>query len=105
MRHVVITEAGHIRGVLRVNMALRRGLAEDERGITLGELASRDFTVVRESTIAFDVIRRIWAKRAIMAVVVRDGTVAPRAGDVVGVITKEHVADSVADNVASYRND
>ena len=105
MRHVVVTEGGHIRGVLRVNMALRRGLTEDERGVTLGELASRDFTIVRESTMAFDVIRRIWAKKAIMAIVVRDGPAAPRASDVLGVITKEHVADSVAENVASYRND
>ena len=105
MRHVVVTQAGQIRGVLRVNMALRRGLAEDERGITLGDLASRDFTIVRENTMAFDVIRRLWGKQAIMAVVVGDGVGAPRAEDVRGVITKEHVADSVAANVADYRND
>ncbi len=105
MRHVVVTEAGHIRGVLRVNLALRRGLAESERSVTLGELASPRFIVVHESTIAFEVIRRIWAKGALMAVVVRNGAASPRAGDVLGVVTKEHVADSVAESVATYRDD
>jgi CIC family chloride channel protein len=43
----------------------------------------------------------MWRRNAIMAVVVRAGGI-PRAGDVVGVITKEHVADSVADSIKSY---
>lgn len=105
MRHVVVTENGHIRGVLRVNMALRRGLGDSEHSVTLGELASRRFTIVHASTIAYNVISRIWAKGAFMAVVVRDGTASPRAGDVLGIITKEHVADSVAASVAAYKDD
>jgi CIC family chloride channel protein len=105
MRHIVVTKEGHIHGVLRMNMALRRGLGDAERGMTLGELASRNFVVVRETTIAFDVIRRIWAKNAVMAVVVRAGVALPRGGDILGVITKEHVADSVAASVAGYRDD
>jgi CIC family chloride channel protein len=43
----------------------------------------------------------MWRKKAIMAVVVRS-TGIPRGGDVAGVITKEHVADSVADSIAVY---
>ncbi len=105
MRHVVVTDKGHIRGVLRVNTALRRGLADAERSMTLGELASRHFVVVYETTLAYEVIRRTWAKNALMAVVVRNGHAIPRAADVIGVITKEHVADSVAESVATYRND
>jgi CIC family chloride channel protein len=104
MRHVVVTTDGRIEGVLRVNMALRRGLADAERGLTLGDLASRNFVVVRETTIVFDVIRRIWAKNAVMAVVVRTGVALPRGSDILGVITKEHVADSVAESVSGYRD-
>ena len=70
-------------------------------GVTLGDVASRNFTVVGEDEIAFDVIRRMWRKNAIMAVVVR-GRGVPRGSDVVGVITKEHVADSVADSIKAY---
>jgi CIC family chloride channel protein len=37
-----------------------------------------------------------------MAVVVRGRRGVPRGSDVAGVITKEHVADSVADSVKAY---
>ncbi len=101
LRHVVVTEGKHIYGVLRVNTGLRRGLAQADTGATLGDVASRDFVLVREDTIAFDVIERMWKRHAIMAVVTR-GRGVPRGDDVVGVITKEHVADSVASSVKIY---
>ena len=101
LRHVVVTEKGHIVGVIRVNTGLRRGLEGAHTGLTLGNVASRNFTVVGEGETAFEVIRRMWRRSAIMAVVVR-GRGIPRASDVAGVITKEHVADSVADSVKAY---
>jgi CIC family chloride channel protein len=70
-------------------------------GVSLRDVASRNFTVVRENETAFDVIRRMWRRGAIMAVVVR-GHGVPRGSDVAGVITKEHVADSVADSIKTY---
>ena len=101
LRHVVVTDKGRLFGVIRVNTGLRRGLAGAHTGVTLGDVASRDFTVVGEDAVAFDVIERMWRKGAIMAVVVR-GRGVPHGDDVVGVITKEHVADSVADSVKIY---
>lgn len=101
MRHVVVTDGGRLYGVIRVNTGLRRGLAGAETKVTLGDVASRNFTVVAEDDIAFDVINRMWRKDAIMAVVIR-GHGEPRAEDVSGVITKEHVADSVANSVKIY---
>ena len=101
LRHVVVTRKGRLFGVIRVNTGLHRGLADTRTGVTLGDVASRNFTVVAEGDIAFDVIRRMWRKNAIMAVVVR-GRGVPRGEDVAGVITKEHVADSVADSVRIY---
>jgi CIC family chloride channel protein len=86
---------------LGVNTGLRRGLEGAHTGVSLGDVASRNFTVVREDETAFDVIRRMWRRNAIMAVVVR-GRGVPRGSDVAGVITKEHVADSVADSVKTY---
>jgi CIC family chloride channel protein len=56
---------------------------------------------VREDDIAFEVIQRIWRKRAVMAIVVR-GRGVPRPKSIAGVITKEHVADSVASSVRIY---
>jgi CIC family chloride channel protein len=43
----------------------------------------------------------MWRRKAMMAVVVR-GRGIPRGSDVIGVITKEHVADSVADSIKTY---
>jgi chloride channel protein, CIC family len=102
LRHVVVTDKGHICGVIRVNTGLRRGLENAHTGLNLGDVASRNFTVVGEDETAFDVIRRIWRRNAIMAVVVRGRRGVPRGTDVAGVITKEHVADSVADSVKAY---
>ena len=62
------------------------------------------FTVrydVREDDVAFEVIQRIWRKRAVMAVVVR-GRGVPRPANIAGVITKENVPDSVAASVQIY---
>ena len=101
LRHVAVIKDGRIYGVIRVNTGIRRGLEGAQTGVTLGDVASRNFTVVGEEEVAADVIRRMWRKNAIMAVVVR-GRGVPRAGDVAGVITKEHVADSVADSVKDY---
>ncbi|HWZ63884.1 MAG TPA: chloride channel protein [Steroidobacteraceae bacterium] len=101
LRHVVVTDKGHIYGVIRVNTGLRRGLEAAHTGVSLRDVASRNFTVVGENETAYDVIRRMWRRGAIMAVVVR-GHGIPRGSDVAGVITKEHVADSVADSVKAF---
>jgi len=103
LRHVVVTKKGHLYGVIRVNTGLRRGLEGAHTGVTLGDVASRDFTIVGEDLVAFDVIDRMWRKKAFMAVVV-SGRGVPRGEDVVGVITKEHVADSVASGIRIYPN-
>ncbi|HEV2364371.1 MAG TPA: chloride channel protein [Caulobacteraceae bacterium] len=102
LRHVVVTDKGRLFGVLRVNTGLRRGLETAKTGMTLGEAAARNFTVASEDDIAFDIIRRMWRRNAMMAVVVKGRPGVPRATDVVGVITKEHVADSVADSIKVF---
>jgi chloride channel protein, CIC family len=101
IRHVVVTDGNRIVGVLRVNTALRQGSEGPRSGVPLRDIASRNFTIVREDDIVFDVIRRIWRKRSMMALVIH-GRGAARPGNVVGVITKEHVADSVAASVIVY---
>jgi CIC family chloride channel protein len=101
IRHVAVFDGNRLVGVLRVNTALRHALAESQSDVSLRDVASRDFTIVREDDIVFDVIQRIWRKRAFMALVVA-GRGAPRPENVRGVITKEHVADSVASSVKIY---
>jgi CIC family chloride channel protein len=101
LRHIVVTDGDRIAGTLRVNTSLRHGLEGAYTGVSLGSVASETFTIAHENDIMFDVIQRFWRKNASMIVVVR-GTGVPRASDVVGVVTKEHIADSVADSVRPY---
>ena len=102
-QHVVVTQQGRLFGVIRVNTDLWRGLASTHTPVTLGQIATREFTVARDEAIAFDVIERMWRKRAFMTIVVK-GKGVPHGDDVVGVITKEHVADSVASGMKIYPN-
>jgi CIC family chloride channel protein len=104
MRHVVVTRGDHILGVLRINTGLRHGLESLHTNVTLGDVAYRNFTIVREDEIAFNVIRRLWRKQATMAVIISSQALQrlPRHADVVGVLTKEHVADSVAESIEIY---
>jgi CIC family chloride channel protein len=101
MRHVVVTRGRLIVGVLRVNTALRRAAGAVADDVSIGSLAQRNFTIVRPASVVFDVIARLSRHGAVMGVVV-DGPGRPRADKVVGVITKEHIADEVASSVRMY---
>jgi chloride channel protein, CIC family len=101
MKHLVVADGDRIIGVLRVNTALRRGLEDAEQSYMLGEIAQRNYTVAREEDIVFDVVTRMSRRGAGMAVVTKANR-RPRAADVLGVITKEHIADSVADSIKPY---
>ncbi|HZP98175.1 MAG TPA: chloride channel protein [Reyranella sp.] len=102
LRHVVVEDNGRIVGVMRVNTSLRTPAPGTSSAVKLRDLASRQFTLVRENDVAFDVIRRLWRRGATMALVVPDSRAVPRAADVRGVISKEHVADSVANSINVY---
>ncbi len=101
LRHVVLTKGERIVGLLRVNTGLRRGLEGAYTGVALGDVASRHFTIARAEDIMFAVIGRMWRRGVGMAVVVR-GDGVPRPKDILGIITKEHIADSVAESVQPY---
>jgi chloride channel protein, CIC family len=101
MRHIAVTAGDRIVGVLRVNTALRQVTSGAPSGAKLGELASGAYTIAHADDIMFEVIEDMWHRNAVMALVIRDHA-APTPADIVGVITKEHVADSVANSVKFY---
>ena len=59
---------------------------------------------MRQDNVAFDVIRRLWRRDAVMALVVAgaERRHLPHPGDILGVITMEHVADAVAGSFQFY---
>jgi CIC family chloride channel protein len=101
MKHLVVTRANHLTGVVRVNTALRRGLENAYSGVRIGDVAQRNFTIARENDIVFDVVQRMARHGAAMAVVVKDGGWA-RPSQVVGIVSKEHIADSVAESIKPF---
>jgi len=100
-RHVVVTRGNHIAGVVRVNVALRRGVEAAYSGVRLGDVAQRNFTIAREGDIMFDVVQRMTRHGASMAVVVK-GQGRGRPSEIVGVVSKEHIADSVAESIKPF---
>jgi CIC family chloride channel protein len=100
-RHIVVTMDNEIYGVLRINTGLRRAVSHGASDITLGELAQRNFIVVRESDAVFGVISRLWKQHAVMAVVVEQSS-RSNPVRVLGVIAKEHIAEAVASTIRIF---
>jgi Voltage gated chloride channel len=104
-KHIVVTREDRIIGVLRVNTELRIGVESAYAGVLLGDIAQKNFTVARASDVVFDVVERMWQRRANMAIVTKTSGRTPLGKDVVGMIFKEHIADSVADSIRPYGSD
>lgn len=101
LRNVVVLDEERVFGVLRVGSSLLQAAHLAETSPTLRDIVSRHYTVVHEDDVVYDVIRGMWRAGAMMAIVVRAAEI-PVAGNVLGVITKEQIADSVAGSVKVY---
>ncbi len=99
LRHVVVTRAGKIIGAVRVNLSLRRAVGADD--VQLGSLIGTPFVVVRDADVALDVIRAMSRAAAAIAIVLAPESAA-EPGTVLGVITREHIGDTVVRNVQLY---
>jgi chloride channel protein, CIC family len=101
LHYVVVTRANHIAGVVRVNTSLRRGIEQSYTGVCLGDVAQRNFTIVHESDIMFDVVQRITRRNADVAIVVKDRS-RGRPADIAGIVSKEQIADSVGESIKPF---
>ena len=100
-QHVVVTRGGTIIGGIFVDAELRLALEATASEVKLKALVQPRFTVVHESDVAFDVIKKLSKSRATMAIVI-SGTPSRTEQTVLGVITKDHLADTVARSVEIY---
>jgi chloride channel protein, CIC family len=100
-RHVVVTRRDHVVGVVGVNTVLRRGIGPACKGVTFDDIVQRNFTLARENDIMFDVVQRMARRKAALAVVTKQGG-RWHPGDIVGVISKERIADSVVDSIRPF---
>jgi len=100
-KHVVVTRGNHVAGVVRVNTGLRRGIEGAYKGVSFGDIVQDNFTLARTTDLMFDVVQRMTRRDAAMAVITKEGG-RWRPGEIVGIISKEHIADSVADSIKSF---
>jgi len=70
-------------------------------GMTLGDLAEKKYITISEKTPLFAIVRSMRAEGANAAIVVRKGKPLT-GGNVLGVITRERIADLIEQSVASY---
>jgi len=101
MKHVVVIKGDRIVGCLRVNMALRAGVEGAYAGVKLGDLAHRKFILAVADHVVFDILTRMARRRAVMAIIT-ENVRRPRAKHVVGVLSREHLGDSVIDSIRQY---
>ena len=96
--HVIVTRGDRIVGAFA---AERSVLARLDPATPVVDLAHRPFAIVRENASAFDVLTRLRRRKAAVAIVIaQEGR--PRAASVRGMITRDHVAETVADSVQIY---
>ncbi|MBW4025125.1 MAG: chloride channel protein [Proteobacteria bacterium] len=101
MRHAVVTRSGAILGGLTVDADLRRTVASSGHETRLGDLVTKNYTIVGETDAAFDVINSLARKNIVVAIVV-GLTELGKPQEVRGIISKEHVADTVARSIELY---
>lgn len=105
MKHVVVTKHRRIGGCVRVNMALRRGVEDAYIGVRLGDVAHRNFILASDDDVVFDIVTQMARRKATMAIIisgVRHGARRPRAENVVGVLSREQLGDSVIESIGPF---
>lgn len=96
---VLLTDAaGYLKAVLPSQPI---GGQEGEASL-LSEFASTRFVIVTAQDISQHIIRQMWMAGAVMAIVCTHQTPTPRREDILGVITKDQLADSVADTIMGF---
>ncbi len=98
---VIVIDGDRIVGVV-ADLAKVSCLAARQPDAPIDWLVSRRFVLARAETVMFDVLKRMGRRRTEAAIVVRPCRGLPRAGDVVGMITKHRIADSVLDSMHTY---
>lgn len=98
--HILVERDNHILGVVPLSRGLL-ALQEVRSDVTLEEIAERRFIIAPPEQIMFDSLPRL-ARRKAAHVIVVEGSGVPRADAVVGIISREQIADSVLVSFSGY---
>ncbi len=101
VRYAVLTEDRRVVGVLPLDRSMMRALATGSPETPLGDLVTGRFVTVRPLDVAFDVISLMDHRKAAVAVVL-DTVHADQQERVLGLITQNTIAGSVAASIRLY---
>lgn len=98
MQCAVVMRNGDIIGWLRIDIEISHALSPEVTGLTVGDLAHQDYTLVRETDAVFQVMQALSRKSAQVAIIV-DKIASPGPKRVLGIITKDQVGAAVMDSM------
>ncbi len=93
----IITDGNTIVGVATMKYVLR----QIDRTLKMEDVMSRKYVIVKEDSMVFNVVARMRAKRCPTALVTLNGKCAS-ISDVIGIVTKEEIAEASAAQVAMF---
>ena len=96
----LVSDEGRIVGTL-THDAILEALQQGRSKVTVGELAGSDHVIVSQSNKFYRVLDRMKASEASVALVASHDK-APTVADILGIITKENVADSIAGSLELF---
>ncbi len=93
----IVADGSSIVGIVTMKHVLR----QIDKTLKMGDIASKDFVVAKDKEVVFGVIARMKFKRSPTALVTLTGKCAS-VSDVIGVITKEEIAEAATSQVELF---
>lgn len=97
---IVLQRGRRIAGVVEAGEILKLIGTTAPEALSVSSLSHRRFTLSRKSDVMFDVIKRMARRNSRIAIVVRENRPVPRVDDVLGYISNDDIAESVAESLA-----
>jgi CIC family chloride channel protein len=101
LKQAVVVRGDHITGFVSLNPAMRRTLKECAAKIPLRHVVQHSFIIVREDDMLFSIMTRM-ARNGASAAIVTTGSDLPYVSHISGIITRERIADSIAQSILPY---
>lgn len=94
VRYIVTTDDRRVRGIVPLSEVLRSSEGV-QTNATLGQLATRAYVSANRDDILHDVLKRMSRRRGRFALVIPNGRRRVNVQELLGVVGKDHIADSV----------
>jgi predicted transcriptional regulator len=98
--HIMITRSDRVVGVIKVAEALQMVSKTNTNGLVLSDLTHQPYSLARKSDVMFDVIKRMSRKGSRLALVYDRGHRIPHVSDILGYVTNNDIAQSMAHSLS-----